>query len=55
MSTNEYWGREMLYQRWADQLDWGDPFYNPNLTSSREDTSLELDAVPRWPASLDSR
>ena len=32
--------RELWYARWADQLDSGDPFYNPNLTRTGEDLSL---------------
>ena len=35
--------RERWYARWADQLDSGDPFYNPNLTRIGEDLSLRSD------------
>ena len=38
-----YEERELLYQRWGNKLEQGDPFYNPNLTRVREDASLRLE------------
>jgi GT2 family glycosyltransferase len=35
--------RERWYARWADDLDSGDPFYNPNLTRIGEDLALRSD------------
>ena len=35
--------RDRWYARWADRLDAGDPFYNPNLTRTGEDLSLRSD------------
>ncbi len=32
--------RELFYERWGGMVDEGDPFYNPNLTRTREDCSL---------------
>jgi GT2 family glycosyltransferase len=32
--------RELFYERWAGIFEQGDPYYNPNLTRSREDCSL---------------
>jgi GT2 family glycosyltransferase len=32
--------RELFYERWGSIFEQGDPFYNPNLTRSREDCSL---------------
>ncbi|MCI0468845.1 MAG: glycosyltransferase family 2 protein, partial [Nitrospirae bacterium] len=32
--------KEMLLSRWQDELPDVDPYYNPNLTSVREDFSL---------------
>jgi GT2 family glycosyltransferase len=35
--------RELWHSRWAALLTKGDPFYNPNLTTVREDGSLALE------------
>jgi GT2 family glycosyltransferase len=35
--------RELWYRRWAALLAQGDPFYNPNLTTTREDGSLRFE------------
>ena len=36
-------GFEALYlKRWGEVIRGGDPYYNPNLTLSREDWSLRL-------------
>jgi GT2 family glycosyltransferase len=37
-----YGERADWYRRWANLLDDGDPFYNPNLTGLYEDVSLKL-------------
>ena len=31
---------QRFYDKWQDELDKGDPYYNPNLTLDREDFSL---------------
>ena len=36
--------RDQWYSCWSDELDRGDPFYNPNLSRVREDASLRLEA-----------
>jgi O-antigen biosynthesis protein len=36
---------ERFAQRWGQLLAAGDPFYNPNLTRTREDAGLELENV----------
>src|SRR5262249_44690173 len=38
-----YEERDRLYERWQHVLERPDPFYNPNLTRVREDTSLRLE------------
>ena len=32
----------LFNQRWSDELERGDPYYNPNLTLDREDFSIKL-------------
>ena len=32
----------LFREKWADWLAKGDPYYNPNLTRSREDFSLDI-------------
>ena len=32
--------RELFYDRWSSIFEAGDPYYNPNLTRTREDCSL---------------
>jgi GT2 family glycosyltransferase len=36
-----YRERAEWYRRWANHLDNGDPFYNPNLTGLHDDLSLK--------------
>jgi GT2 family glycosyltransferase len=38
-----YEERDLCFRRWAAVLAKGDPFYNPNLTTVREDGSLRLE------------
>ncbi len=39
----QYEERELFYERWGHVLERPDPFYSPNLTRVREDTSLRLE------------
>jgi hypothetical protein len=34
--------RLVMEELWGDLIEQGDPYYNPNLTSIREDWSLRL-------------
>ena len=34
--------RELFHERWGHMIEQGDPYYNPNLTRTREDCSLPL-------------
>jgi hypothetical protein len=38
-----YREREHLRDRWGEWLDGGDPFYNPGLSHTAEDASLNLE------------
>jgi GT2 family glycosyltransferase len=38
-----YRERELLFERWGDELDRGDFFYSPNLSTASEDASLQID------------
>jgi GT2 family glycosyltransferase len=43
LAVTRYEERELLYERWGEELERGDRFYNPNLTAVREDASLCLE------------
>jgi O-antigen biosynthesis protein len=41
-----YRERELLAERWGDELERGDFFYSPNLSTASEDASLQMDYGP---------
>jgi hypothetical protein len=47
--------RERFLERWAEIVEAGDPYYNPNLTSAWEDASLELEEALEPASFLEGR
>ncbi len=47
--------RERFLERWAEIVETGDPYYNPNLTSAWEDASLELEEALEPASFLEGR